>query len=170
MRFKEVRNVLWQNGTKTRPLRLIVLAPIPYVRGGIRNYRKPAYLLTTDLTASLLFLIQSYLDRWQIEVNFREEKSIMGVGQAQVWNEKSVNKLPAFIVACYAALLLSSVITFCDKPPDSEEQPYWRPPPSRLTVRALVGMMRKSLLENPIEILTLGLTEPMMASIFGKAA
>ena len=85
MKYKEVNNVLWQSGTKTRPLRLIVLAPIPYVKGGKRNYRDPAYLLCTDLDAPVEFLIQSYLDRWQIEVNFREEKSILGVGEAQVW-------------------------------------------------------------------------------------
>lgn len=95
----------------------------------------------------------------------------MGVGQAQVRNEQSVNRLPAFVVACYAALLLSSIITYCDKSPDDiVERPYWRPLPERLTVRALVGIMRKSLLENPVEILKLGLTEPMIAAIFAKAA
>ncbi len=116
MRYKEVANVLWQSGTKKRPLRLIVLAPIPYVKGGRRNYREPAYLLTTDLDAPIELLIQSYLDRWQIEVNFREEKSILGVGEAQVWSEKSIERQPAFRVACYSALLLSSVIAYGDRP------------------------------------------------------
>jgi len=31
-------------------------------------------------------LIQYYFDRWQIEVNHRDEKSLLGVGQAQVWS------------------------------------------------------------------------------------
>ena len=60
MRYKEIPNVLWQSGTKIRSLRLIVLAPIPYVKGGKRNYREPAYLLTTDLEGPVEFLIQSY--------------------------------------------------------------------------------------------------------------
>lgn len=172
MRYKELKPVYWQRGAKTRPLRLFVLAPLPYVKGGIRNYRSPAYLLCTDLEASATFLLQSYFDRWQIEVNFREEKSIIGVGKSQVWNPKSVERQPAFAVACYAALLLASVIHCRDCPwvDDCIDQPYWRPPPNRLTCRALVGIIRKSLLENPIDIVRLGLTEPMIASIFAKAA
>jgi hypothetical protein len=67
IRFKEVNRLLWQRGTKKKLLRLLVLAPLPYVRGGRRNYRDPAYLLTTDLEGSIKLLIQSYLDHWQIE-------------------------------------------------------------------------------------------------------
>src|SRR5579863_4585956 len=33
IRYKEYVNVLWENGTKRLPLPLIVLAPLPYVRG-----------------------------------------------------------------------------------------------------------------------------------------
>jgi hypothetical protein len=33
-----------------------------------------------------------YFDRWQIEVNHREEKDTIGVGQAQLWNPISVPK------------------------------------------------------------------------------
>jgi hypothetical protein len=44
-------------------------------------------------------LLQAYFDRWGIEVNHREEKDILGVGQAQVWNEQSVSNVPALGVA-----------------------------------------------------------------------
>lgn len=169
MRYKEVKNVLWQKGSKKRPLRLIVLAPIPYVKGGRRNYREPAYLLSTDLDAATEFLIQSYLDRWQIEVNFREEKSILGVGEAQVWNEKSIERQPAFRVACYSALLISSVIAYGDKPPDYD-RPKWRTAPSRNTCRALVGLLRSELIDHPSRIFDLGLTKPIVSAIFKKAA
>jgi hypothetical protein len=170
MRYKEVQNVLWQSGTKTRPLRLIVLAPIPYVKGGRRSYRQPGYLLTTDLEAPTEFLIQSYLDRWQIEVNFREEKSILGVGEAQVWNEKSSERQPGFRVACYSALLLASIIAYNDKPPSDFKNPKWRTTPPRNTCRALVGMLRSEIIDNPTLIFELGLTQPMVSAIFKKAA
>lgn len=170
IRYKEVNNVLWQSGTKTRPLRLIVLAPVPYVKGGKRNYRDPAYLLCTDLDAPVEFLIQSYLDRWQIEVNFREEKSILGVGEAQVWNEKSSSRQPAFRVACYSTLLLASIIAYGDKPPINYETPKWRASPPRNTCRSLVGLLRSELIENPIKIIDLELTKPMVSAIFKKAA
>ena len=44
-----------------------------------------------------------YFDRWQIEVNHRDEKDTLGVGQAQMWNPVSVPKQPALVVASYSA-------------------------------------------------------------------
>jgi len=49
-------------------------------------------------------LLQVYFDRWQIEVNHREEKDTLGVGQAQLRHILSVPKQPAFSVASYSAL------------------------------------------------------------------
>jgi hypothetical protein len=38
----------------------------------------------------------------QIEVNHREEKDTLGVGQAQLWNVTSVLKQPVLVVAASA--------------------------------------------------------------------
>lgn len=107
IRYKEVTGVFWPHGARRRPLRLIILAPTPYRNSpnGRTNYRQPAYILTTDLKRSACQIIQCYLDRWQIEVNHREEKSQFGVGDAQVRNAKSVPRQPAFVVAVYAMML-----------------------------------------------------------------
>lgn len=171
IRYKEVSNVLWQNGTKRKSLRLIVLAPLPYVKGGKRNYRDPAYLLTTSLDAPIEILIQAYLDRWQIEYNHRDEKSILGVGEAQVWNENSVERQPAFHVAVYSAMLLANVITYQDKHHDDFGQiPKWRKKPKRNTCRALVGLLRATLLEHAEEIESRGIIIPEIAEILRQAA
>lgn len=171
IRYKETSNVLWENGTKRVPLRLIVLAPLPYVRGGKRHYRNPAYLLATSIQVPVEILIQAYLDRWQIEYNHRDEKSILGVGQAQVWNEESVRKQPAFHVAVYSALLMANVIAYKDQPhPDFGVRPKWRKEPKRNTCRALVGLLRGSLLEHPERLPELGLTIPMISVILRQAA
>lgn len=171
IRYKEVTNVLWQNGTKKKLLRLIVLAPLPYVKGGKRNYRDPAYLLTTSLDAPIEVLIQSYLDRWQIEYNHRDEKSILGVGEAQVWNENSVEKQPAFHVAVYSAMLIANVILYKDKHHDDFGPiPKWRRKPKRNTCRALVGLIRATLLENSNELKSLGITAPQISEILRQAA
>lgn len=170
IRYKEVKNVLWRNGTKRKFLRLIVLAPLPYVRGGKRDYRDPAYLLTTSLDAPIEVLIQTYLDRWQIEYNHRDEKSILGVGEAQVWNENSVKKQPAFHVAIYSALLLASVMVYGDKDhSDFGPRPEWRNPPKRNTCRALIGLLRATLIEEPEELESLGLTIPIISAILKHA-
>lgn len=171
MRYKEVINVLWQYGTKRKPLRLITLAPLPYIRGGKRNYRAPAYLLTTNLSIDLKIIVQAYLDRWQIEYNHRDEKSILGVGEAQVWNENSVERQPAFHVAAYSALLLANQIAYGDEEQEEfEMRPGWRKKPKRNTCRALVGLLRATLLEHPDELEEMGMTIPIISAILRQAA
>jgi len=171
MRYKEVKNVLWQYGTKRQFLRLIVLAPLPYIRGGRRNYRNAAYLLTTNKTVDEKILIQAYLDRWQIEYNHRDEKSILGVGEAQVWNENSVERQPAFHVAAYSALLLANQIAYGDQEHvDFGIRPGWRKKPKRNTCRALVGLLRATLIENPSGLEEMGMTIPIISAILRQAA
>jgi len=86
--------------------------PIANAKSRKLYYRKPAFLLTTDLQDSVKQLLQIYFDRWQIEVNHRDEKDTLGVGQAQLWNVKAVPKQPVLTVAAYSALLLASLIAF----------------------------------------------------------
>ncbi len=77
----------WQRGAKQRPLRLIVIAPTPYRKSKSKKlyYRDPAYLWTTDLRSSLKQLLQIYFDRWQIEVNHREEKTRWASAKLSLW-------------------------------------------------------------------------------------
>jgi DDE superfamily endonuclease len=112
LRYKEVDPVLWQSGAGPRPLRLLVVAPVPYRRTRRSQrfyYRRAAYLLTTDRSTPAAQLLQVYLDRWEIEVHHRDEKTILGVGQAQLWSPRSVPRQPALVVAAYSALLLASL-------------------------------------------------------------
>jgi hypothetical protein len=111
VRYKELTRIYWQGGARKREVRLLIVAPVGYrtSKNGRKYYRQPAYLLTTDLTTSPLELLQAYFDRWGIEVNHRDEKEILGLGQAQVWNEHSVNKVPALLVAMYSWLLLAGL-------------------------------------------------------------
>lgn len=171
IRYKEVKNVLWQRTTQLRPLRLIVIAPVPYVKGGRRNYREPAYLLTTDLSTAVEDLIQIYFDRLQIEYNFRDEKSIVGVGEAQVRNEKSVSREPQFTVAVYSALLMSSVLAYDDCYREQMDVlPAWRQKPQRPSCRMLMKALYKELCSNPEKVIRLKLTEQMVLGIMRKVA
>ena len=106
VRYKEVSGVLWQGGARKRLLRLLVIAATPYRKRkhGKTCYRHPAFLLSTMLKGSARHLLQIYFDRWQIEVNHRDEKDTLGVGQAQMWHPVSVPKQPALVVASYSAL------------------------------------------------------------------
>lgn len=112
LRYKVVPRVLWRSGARAKPLRLMIIAPLHYRRTGKSRllYRDPAYLLTSDLTTPVQTLIQAYFDRWEIEVNHRDEKSLLGVGQAQVWALKAAPRVPQFQVAIYAMLLMASLM------------------------------------------------------------
>lgn len=152
VRYKEVAQVLWQGGARRRLLRLFVVAPTPYRKrkSGRYYYRQPAYLLTTDLTGSAPTLLQTYFDRWQIEVNHREEKDTLGVGQAQLWNETSVPKQPVLAVAAYSALLLAALLAFgAQRGSAYAELPAWRRHARRPSCLDLITLLRKEMTEHP---------------------
>jgi len=152
IRYKEVRKVLWQRGAGTKMLRLIVLAPIPYhlSPSSRANYREPVYLLTDANDMNIRKLIQAYVDRWEIEVNHRDEKQHLGVGDPQVWNDASVDRFPAFIVASYAFLLLASLEAYGAKRTDEYLQPpKWQRRRSRPSCLDLLALLRKEAIEYP---------------------
>jgi hypothetical protein len=109
-RIKVVDGVQWRPAGP-RPLRLVLIAPLAYrPRHASRLlYREPAYLLCTDPNLPPQQIVQAYFQRWDIEVNFRDQKSLLGVGQAQVRHPRSVQAVPAFQVAAYALLLLAAL-------------------------------------------------------------
>ena len=150
IRYKEVAGLYWQGGAKQRPLRLVVIAPTPYRKSKSKKmyYRDPAYLLTSDLSSSVKQLLQIYFDRWQIEVNHREEKDTLGVGQAQLWNPISVPKQPVLAVAAYSALLLASLAAFgAERGKAYAELPKWRQRARRPSALDLVTLLRKEMPE-----------------------
>jgi hypothetical protein len=152
LRYKDQGEVYWRNGARRRPLRLIVLSPQAYRRSpqGRLLYREPAYLLTTDLSSPAPLLIQAYLDRWQIEVVHRDEKSVIGVGQAQVWNPLSVTRQPAFAVAAYGLLLLAGIKTYgAVRSSDLPALPRWRGQAGRPSCLDLVTALRGQLAARP---------------------
>jgi hypothetical protein len=155
IRYKEVAEVYWQRGAKQRPLRLIVIAPTPYRKSQSKKlyYRDPAYLLTTDLRNSSKQLLQIYFDRWQIEVNHREEKDTLGVGQAQLWNVTSVPKQPVLAVAAYSALLLASLTAFgAERGAAYAPLPKWRRSARRPSCLDLITLLRKEITQRPTSL------------------
>ena len=128
-KIKTLTPLRWRPAGKEYDLRLIVIAPLGYrlTKGGKMLYRKPAYLICTDPDADIQELLQAYLWRWDIEVNFRDEKSLLGVGQAQVRHEQSVEKVPALAVAAYAMLLTSAIQAYGPTgKPDALPTPKWQ--------------------------------------------
>jgi hypothetical protein len=131
-------------------VRVVVIAPLGYrLQHGARLlYRQPAYLICTDPDVPLEELLQEYLWRWDIEVNFKDEKSLLGVSEAQVRDPEAVRRQPAGAVAAYALLLLAAHRTYGpDRLPPSVPLPKWRRrhPPRRATTGLLINQLRVEL-------------------------
>lgn len=134
----------------TAPVRVVIIAPLGYrLRQGARLlYRQPAYLLCTDPELPLERILQEYLWRWDIEVNFRDEKCLLGVSEAQLRQPEAVQRQPAGAVAAYGFLLLAAHDAYGhDGRPPSVPLPRWRrrEPPRRPTTSLLISQLRVEL-------------------------
>lgn len=131
-------------------LRLVVIRPVGYRlrKGARRLYTQPAYLICTDPELPIEQLLQQYIWRWDIEVNHRDEKTILGVGQAQVRNENSVQNIPATAVAAFAMLHLAAIKTYGQGgQPTAIPPAKWRKPSrkKRPSTQDLINELRREL-------------------------
>lgn len=129
-KIKTVGPLRWRSAGQNADLRLVIIAPLGYrlTQKSRLLYRQPAYLICTDPEMPIEEVLQFYLWRWGIEVNFRDEKTILGVGQAQVRKETSVETVPAFMTTAYAMLLLAAKRTmgYPFAPRESLPRPKWQ--------------------------------------------
>jgi hypothetical protein len=144
--IKTISGIRWE-GTGEQNVRLVVIRPLAYRprKGAKLLYRDPAYLLCTDPDLPLDRLLQSYLWRWEIEVNFRDEKTVMGVGEAQVRTESAVQNVPALVCASYSFLLLAAMKANCNVL--STPRPKWYPakPENRCSTQQMMALFRTGL-------------------------
>lgn len=141
---KSVGPYLWRKAGSNMPLRIIVIRPLSYrlTKTGRLLYRQPAFLISTDPDLSLEQTVRAYFSRWDIEVNHRDEKQLIGVGHAQVRSPKAVDRAPAFAVAMYSFLLLANGLCHgFDANQPVSPLPKWRSGSSSPRVRITTGEM-----------------------------
>ncbi len=147
-KIKTIDSVRWR-ASGPCDLRLIVISPLGYrkTKNGRVLYRKPAYLICTDPQADIRKVLQAYLWRWDIEVNFKEEKSILGIGQAKVRHPESVERVPALAVSAYGLLLVAAARAYgCTGLPKVIPPPKWRRQErARPSTQCLINHLRHEL-------------------------
>lgn len=148
--IKRLGPVVLRLDRAARPVQIVVIKPLGYrlKKGGKLLYRQPAFLVCTDPHMTLEDLLQDFLWRWDIEVNFRDEKTLLGVGQAQVRTEASNQNAPALAVAAYAMLLLASIRAYGKNgAPDRLREAKWyrRKKKQRATTNELINQLRREL-------------------------
>ncbi len=150
LNYKTLAPVFWRSGAGTRPMRLIVIRPLRYRAHGRTLYRDPAYLLVSDANVPVVEALQAYFYRWEIEVDHKDEKDLLGVGHAQLWNDTSVARQPAFHVAAYAALLVAAIKAYgMNDASAAGRLPLWREhkPPARMSVAQMIANLRAEIEE-----------------------
>lgn len=142
---KILRNLYWRKAGPDLRLLLVVIKPLGYrLRQGSKLlYRQPGFLICTDPELDLQTLVQAYVDRWEIECNHRDEKSLIGVAQGQVWSPKAVTRLPQFQVAIYSLLLLASILAYgFQRTTAYLPLPLWRRKSIRPSILDLLNLLR----------------------------
>jgi hypothetical protein len=138
------RPLYWSKAGHNKPLLLVVIKPLGYRprKGSKLLYREPAFLICTDPKLDLQTLVQTYVYRWEIEINHRDEKSFIGVAQGQVRNPNAVPRLPQLQVAAYSLLLLASILTYgFQRTADYLPLPKWRRKSIRPSILDLLHLL-----------------------------
>ena len=146
--------VYWRRAGADRPLLLVVIKPLGYrLRQGSKLlYRQPAFLVCTDIHLDLQLLVQSYVQRWEIECNHRDEKSILGVAEGQVRNPEAVSRLPQLQVAAYSLLLLAALLSSGFQRTDNYlPLPKWRRQSARPSLQDLLNLLRHQIFARGVD-------------------
>ena len=143
---KIIKDVKWKSAGQKSTLQVVVIRPLGYRLNGKSRmlYRQPAYLICTDNNLPIENLLQTYLWRWEIEVNLRDEKTILGCGKAQVRNENSVINLPAFTTAIYSMIHLAAYNSNLTREKNVLPKAKWDsvPKQSRLSTTEIINLYR----------------------------
>src|SRR5713226_400592 len=148
--IKFIQPLRWKHAGGERQLSLLIVRPIAYRlrKGAHLSYRHPAYLICSDPALAPQQILQAYLWRWEIELNFRDEKTLLGFGQPQVRSDPAVRTTATFFVFVYALLLLA--LENCHLAHSPLPRPRWqrlrpRRPHSRITTPQAISLLRADL-------------------------
>ncbi len=138
--------------TGEKNVKLLIVQPLRYRLTSKSKllYRNPAYIICTDPNLSDEKILQYYLWRWEIELNFKDEKSLLGIDESHIWSKSSVETYPAFVSAIYGLFLLACKEYFGDE--DKLIYPKWRSPKTvwRTSSNKYLSLFRNELMSSNI--------------------
>jgi hypothetical protein len=122
--YKSHDTCCWPGGSGTRLVRVLVLRPLsPNHHKRQRLYfTHPGYIISSDPALGDAAILQAYINRWEIEVGFREQKTVLGLGEAQTRTAAACRSVVMFRAFCYALLLLGASQSDLHLPP----RPKWQ--------------------------------------------
>ena len=144
-RLKVVRyEVVWPHVLGLRPIRVVVV-------------RDPAgrlddvYLFTTDLAARADWVVEQFGRRWSIEVLFRASKQVLQIEGPQHWCRESVEKVAPWVWALQSVVMVWYLEAGRELPEALELRARLGPWDSEWSLRQMVNVLRRALLNFTIE-------------------
>lgn len=84
--------------------------PIRWVLTRDSNTKGEATILfSTDLNAPPTIIIESFINRWQIEVTFEEARRHLGMETQRQWSDKAIDRITPCILASYSIINLMAL-------------------------------------------------------------
>jgi hypothetical protein len=135
---------VWPRVLGLRPVRVVVVRD---PSGKMRD----AYLFTTDVRASLSWVITMFAWRWAIEVLYRASKQVLDIEAPQHWSEAAVEKLAPWVWSMQSVIMVWYVIAGQALPEAAELRARLGEWDSEWSLRHMVRVMRRAILNATID-------------------
>ena len=133
LRVQALRGVLWYTGCKEERVAVVLL------RDPSGSWRDEA-LLCTDATLGVEEIVAGYCRRWSIEVAFHDAKQYLGMQDARVWSEGSVQRAHPMALFCVSLAVLWYARHGQALPEVRRQRPWYKA--AGLTFTAMLGKLR----------------------------
>jgi DDE superfamily endonuclease len=134
---------VWPTVLGLRPIQVVV------VRDPSRRMRD-AYLFTTDLGASMGWVITQFVWRWAIEVLFRSSKQVLEIEAAQHRSQECVEKLAPWVWSMQSVIMVWYITAGCASPEAVELRSRMGEWDSEWSMRHMLQVLRRAILNATI--------------------
>jgi hypothetical protein len=134
---------VWPRVLGLRPV-LVVVVRDP--SGKMRD----CYLFTTDLKASLSWVIRQFAWRWSIEVLFRASKQVLDIEAPQHFCQQSVEKVAPWVWSMQSVILVWYLAAGHDLPETQEMRSRMGPWDSEWSLRHMIQVLQRATLNATI--------------------
>jgi hypothetical protein len=109
------------------------------------------YLFTTDLDASLEWVVEQFSWRWSIEVLFRASKQVLQIEAPQHYCQKSVEKVAPWVWGLQSVIMVWYLTAGQDLPQAQQMRQRLGPWDSEFSLRHMIQVLQRATLDATIQ-------------------
>src|SRR5262245_26881044 len=135
---------VWPRVLGLRPIQVVVVRDVSGQMGDI-------YLFTTDLNATLAWVIRQFAWRWSIEVLFRASKQVLQIEAPQHWCQASVEKVAPWVWAMQSVIMVWYLTAGYESAEAVQMRARVGPWDSEWSLRHMVQVLHRAILNATID-------------------